>query len=771
MLEKFGVTQEEFLALFGFPGGKEEPRPEPEPAPESAPPSSGEGWGFAAPLEQAIPVEQALLGRPAPKPAPAPKPIPRPAPVPKPAPERAPVPVEQALLPEWMDPSWLPSESEEPEFTEEELAQLPHLKLVEFPPSKKPAKPEPKPSAIPELEIPPAARPKPEPSPEPPPALDTVNGAAKYLLSLENTHDEFKLVADAIRGTTKTLASKRTPKVTANDLGFAIGTLESMLQKPGLLGRNKTNIEKAANTLINYYSEKVDKLPADYQERVNRQVIRQVEGPKKRPLQRRSSQWHGENVIYTRNRAIDIMRNEEDVSAESAEEQAQDEWNRIIEIIDKEATAFGDEDKKNLRILFGKKILGSGSFDQSEQEIRDLINRGPEDYDDFYKDVNPDALDTTEALQVLTSRAAITEEIEDLPEEYVKKLTPKIAEFGNLAQQLLKIGEDLEPMLETRGKLPEEALLKIQHLYNKAVSLSISISNTPTEVKTKAFNDGEIFKTIFALSSKIADYTETFGIEELESTEPITGLELAEADLRIFDPTKKKAPVGGKPRKRSKEVEDAARETYMNLIRYMGRLEDFYKKKRDYHLGPTKKTTTEGDIYQETNEEFVRRRNLKKENDRVRTTDIKQIMREVNLWKSLAFKRAENIDAEIQKAINIHQAADRSLFQRLAQSWLDVGTISQIENERLNDRINKLTDTLDYIKKFPRQTNFFVTQALENHVNNIRNMWEEAKASAPVLSEEEKFKPGIWTQEQLSSRKVSKVVNMIDFFTKCAVLN
>jgi hypothetical protein len=50
-------------------------------------------------------------------------------------------------------------------------------------------------------------------------------------------------------------------------------------------------------------------------------------------------------------------------------------------------------------------------------------------------------------------------------------------------------------------------------------------------------------------------------------------------------------------------------------------------------------------------------------------------------------------------------------------------------------------------------------------------MWEEAKSSAPVLSEDEKFKPGIWTQEQLASRKVSKVVEMIEFFTKCAVLN
>ena len=773
-------TIEDILAMFDpegvtrpvtpAPVPQVRPAPAQRPAPTPVQQPVESPFGFVEPnpdegLFEKIPAAPVTPVAPVSQPA---RPVSPTRPAPAPAPAQAPrAPNLPAHLQALWDPSWsLPQDEDEPEFTPEQFGVHPGFTFVDFP----------------------------APKPVPVEDLSDPDDAMDYLLNLEGSHPALNAVAIGIREATEAIMDGDR-KTIADALGFVIGSLQSLIQTPAL-GKDKVNIENAAQALREHFSKEVRKLPKEFQERVNKQMLRQVEGPKPRQLQHRSSQYHGENTIYSRNRSIQILR-DEDISVGQAEEQANDEWNRIVEVVREGATKFDDAGKQALQTLFAKKVLGDGDFDRAEHEVRDLMTRGPDPRSsEFYRevDVNISADDALEHADELADRELVRDEIDKLPPEYMQKLGPMFVEFGKLAKELIKLGADWQNQVELTGgaqtffsgKSEREAAtegLKIQQMYNRAIGLSIDIASTPTEIKTQAFAGGDIFKNVYVLQSQINGYAEALGMETLESSEDISGADLVASGLSIFDPSKKHPPKGdAKNRFRKKETEDAARARFLYLIKTQGKIGDYYKKRREYFEGPVRRRTPEegrrgeeGRL--ETKEEYWDRTKIDKEKRRMRNNDSNRIKREANKWKEAALTLGEPEGAikSIEYITNLHRKIDARAFKEMARSWLTPEDISQMNSERLADRKSLLLETYYFLVRertfpklpYPIQLNYYVMKGFENHIKNIQAMWDEAKANAPkVVPESEMFEPGIWTEDALRSKRLASTLFMTGIFCK-----
>lgn len=786
MFDKFSSENDDFLAQFGFgPGSTAVQAPEYEP--ESEEPVSSEPLS-SIPSAFMEPVQAPAAPAPA---APAPKVVPQQVfddvVEEEPAPQAQRRPQSQIFddaVPSWYNPAWqLPkarSNEDEPEMVFDDLVKgFEEVEPFEFPSKPKPRKPRAKaqPKAAPEPvesepetveflseDLEPVTE---EPEPQAGHDLSDFDAAKDYLMSFEGKSPAFDTVIDAIIEVTNILAlskQNRSQKQVANALGFVMGSIESLIKNPYTLGDDKDKIVQAARTVNEFYSKQVVTLNPDYQEMVNNQIDLQVQGPKPRPLQRRSSAWHGENIIFTRNRAIDILRNEENVTVTQAEEQAQDEWNGIVEIIQDKAKNFSPGDKATFQSMFAKAILGGDTFETAAQYIEGLIDRGPDQSDTFYDDIDTD-VDDDEILQTLdnmSDEGSVDEEIEDIPDEDVRaKLKPLIIEFAQSAHKLLKEGmhwEGREP--------PPEVMDVAQELYQHVISLSSKISSTPQDLKEKAFDNGNIFKDIYIATSKVNDYTATFGIENVDAPN-VTGAELAEmGNMTISDPTKKKFTDEDKalqgPQKkriRNPEVEKAAHERYMDLIRHHGRLADYYNQRRQRSAMKEPALRGRGEERRmETEEEFAARRDPAKEKVRLTKKDATLVNSEADSWKRAGLnKKNQRSTIATLRTRNLENMM--KFWRGTIRSWLPKETLDPIVTRRFDDRVQKLTAALDHLKSYPLQVNPEVVDALEDIIQKLPEAWSSTKEKVEIesLRSSRVFRPGEWTEwDQESRRGVSE---------------
>ena len=734
MLDKYGSIEEEFYALLGFDNEEAE---KPAPKVRARP---------VAPVKPAQEPDWSLFEtQSTPTPVQAPPPAPPPAqPASEPdwslfAPPSAPaVPAKQeSQLPSWIDPNLLPPEdSDEPEFGEEEFA-IPTFDLFEIP-DEEPAKPEPIKETLPE-------------QPKPVPASKSIYDFIDTLLSFEDVDKVFSDVANGIRGAENILSSEtRRPKAVADALGYAIGAIDVLLSKPEIMGEHANDITQAANAVKKHYAEEAGAaLPAKYQDRLGQQIIRQVQGPKKQPLHRLTGQLHGENAKYWRNRAVEILRLDEELNltADQAEEQAKDEWNRIIEIVEELYPKADKEKKEDLQARFAQMILGGDSFENAEKFFREMVKKGVDENDTFYDDAKE--LETEEAIEIcqtlMSDKNSILEEIEDLPQNYVNELTPLILEFGKLSAEFLKLGAHWKDRFdESRGdiEIPEGIQDTAQQLYNRAINLSTKISATPTQIKQMGFENGEIFKNVHGITEDFKNYTMVFGIETLEDR-GMSAREIQEAGISqeapggVHDPSapKKTHPAAS----RNPEVEQKARERYLNQLKYHGRIDDYYDKRKKYYQ----------DVLKEDSYDIEKRR--------IRNNDRNQLNREINTWTEAAFQLVDPTKSRelAKKAIDIHLDANRRVWEKMMESWFDQKSLDDMQQERLNDRLRFMQGLKAKLEKLPRQVNFYIKEALQEHIENIPGYWQGAREVAEASNAEikgRKFRPGEATEEARAKR-------------------
>ncbi len=129
--------------------------------------------------------------------------------------------------------------------------------------------------------------------------------------------------------------------------------------------------------------------------------------------------------------------------------------------------------------------------------------------------------------------------------------------------------------------------IKFKKFIKKVIAISGKISSTPQDIKEQAFDDGNIFKVVYVATAMINDYTNTFGIEQVDQSDPIASAEAFDLGLTVQDPTKKvvteedkKLPQ--KKRIRNKEIEDKARQKYMDLVRFDCDIAGYYGQRARY---------------------------------------------------------------------------------------------------------------------------------------------------------------------------------------------
>lgn len=798
MLEKFG---EDFWDTLGLAPSKPPQELQKE---ETLPEQSPTSWEFEDEEDWAdyIPVSQ-------PKPQAVKKPEPfefvsedepesfdflnepaPPAPVPAPTPAQQVEPFEfveevqpqsfrflSEELPTWYDPSWRLPESykgKEPETKLENLPGFEDFEFVEFAPPKAKAKPEgikPKAPAVPVL------------TPVVPDKdLSNFEEAKAYMLSFKGQDPLFDTVANAVNGVTDLLSASRqnrSQKMLANALGFVIGSLEALLRKQDTFGKNKDLIVQAANTLKNFYSEQSSGLDPKYQEKVNDQIVRQVDGPKPRPLQRRSSKFHGENIIFTQNRAIDIMRNE-GTTAQQAEEQAQEDWNGIVETVAKNGSKYSQGDQATFRSMFAKAMLGGDSYEDAQQYIIGLMERDQTEKDTFYDGIDPDSEseeDIKEELKDISDEEFVGNELEEVPDEYKDKLIPQITEFAELAFNLIKIGADWEDRVKKQQEMPIELQDKVQEVYNKVIAISGKISSTPQDIKSKAFDEGNIFKVVYVATAMINDYANTFGIEQVDQTDPIARAEAIDEGLTITDPTKKQPTeedkaLPQKKRIRNKEVEDKAKRKYMDLVRFHGDIAGYYGQRARYSAMKEPAMRGRGEERRmETEEEFQARRDPAQEKRRIKNPDRNSIIEEVNGWKDIGLSKG-NPRSKISSLRQKHINSLTKMWRSVGRSWLPDAILQDLLKLRFDDRVTKLTEALNHIKSYPPRANKEVIDALEKHIESLPKMWDETKdlVQQESVRSSRKFTPGEWAEWQQKERRgvTSSLEYFIDTFCKYA---
>ncbi len=680
--------------------------------------------------------------------------------------------------PAWYDPSWkLPSlfQPKDTEKQDDDLTGFEDFEFLEFPGAKSEPKAEPTEPKVVRKETPKAPKAVvPEKPASPEQDLSKLDDAKAYLLSFKGSDPIFDTVANAINGVTDLLAASRqnrSQKMLANALGFVIGSTEALLRKQDSFGKNKDQIVHAANTLKDFYSEQSKGLDPKYQEKVNDQIVRQVDGPKPRPLQRRSSKFHGENIIFTQNRSIDIMRGE-GATAQQAEEQAQEDWNGIVETVAKNGSKFNPGDQATFRSMFAKAMLGGDSYEDAQQYIIGLMERDQTEKDTFYDGIDPDSEseeDIKEELKDISDEEFVSNELEELPEEYKNQLVPQIIEFAELSYNLLKIGADWEDRIKKQQEMPIELQDKIQEVYNKVIALSGKISSTPQDVKSKAFEDGNIFKIVYIATSMVNDYTNTFGIEQVDRTDPIATAEAFDLGLTVQDPTKKtlteeEKNLPQKKRVRNKEIEDKAKRKYMDLVRFHGDIAGYYGQRARYSAMKEPAMRGRGEERKvETDEEFLARRDPAQEKRRIKNPDRNSIIEEVNGWKDIGLSKGNprnKISALRQKHINTLT----KMWRSVGRSWLPDSVLQDLLRLRLDDRISKLTDALNHIKSYPPKANKEVIDALEKHIESLPILWDETKdlVNQESIRSSRKFRPGEWAEWQQKERR--GVTSSIEYF-------
>lgn len=748
---------------------------------------------------------------------------------------------ESGAPPSWYDPSWItamPGHSAE-EYDEDFSKNIPKFKedfeLKMFPKTrqKKETEPKPTPEKLKPAEKPgsteptakpviePVAKPAAKPVKKPEDKFDGsgFEDARDYLLSFKDD-PAFDTVIDGIEKVTHIIdlsRSKRSQRTVANALGFAIGAIESLITKVDL-GEKKDDVVRAATIVKNFYSNAVTKLSPEFQEKVNAQIIKHVEGPKERPLQKFWSKWYNPDVTYVRNRAMIINKNE-GLPFIQAEDQAEKEWLRIEEIVNG-ATKFAQADRDYLRTLFARMILGSSSleggdsFENVSKYIQGLINRGPnKDESKFYQDVETN-LDPEDAYDLARNLAGngdldLGEELEDigLPENEVESLASKIEEFGKKSLLLLKFGMDWEDRAK-EGILPsDEAIEAAQTLYNEIVAIGSELSSLPQSLKAKAYNNGDVFKTIYAIASNVEKYTGVFGIETIEPTNQGNGRQLVDDNLSFINPmakppTEDEKKMGfRKKRIRNKKIEDSAKERYMQRVEASGSGEE-YRNVRRIRSG-LKEPTVVGrgatQHHEKENEgEFEYRKNLQKEYNKVVNADQGTTYKEMDRW--LLAPSSRDINKEIDEIESYQYGSIKHLWHLLLRSFLsdtdtaaginphteaeEYRTKEHIASVRKNDRTNKLNETLAQLEarnaERPSENIQKVIAALRLNIFKFENIWETAKDEeiAASMRPSSLRRPGEWTNKLVQERrkkeraargeKISNITFISDMFYKLA---
>lgn len=678
--------------------------------------------------------------------------------------------------PTWYNPEWKFPGSYQPKENNDELKDFEHFKILDLPWAASKDKTQANKIEITKPEI--TKTPQviaPEVPVKPIQDLSNFNNAKNYLLSLKGTDTIFDTISNAIEGVTPLLEKtrqNRSQKTLANSLGFALGSIDALLRKQDSFGNNKEQIIQAANTLRNFYSEQTKNLDPKFQDNVNNQIILQVDGPKPRPLQRRSSRFHGENIIFNQNRAIDIMRNE-GTTVQQAEEQAQEDWDGIVETINNYGSSFSPGDQATFRAMFAKAILGGDTYEDAQQYIIGLIQRSNTQKDTFYEniDLNSESEDDIiEALQDFAEPEFVSKELEEIPDEYKDSLITNITEFAELAFNLIKAGADWKDQITHQHQMPIELQDQIQQAYNKAIAISGKIASTPQDIKEKAYENGDIFKDIYITTALINKYTDTFGIEQVDQTDPIAAAEAFDLGLTIQDPTKKplteeEKALPQKKRIRNKEVEARANKKYMDFIKYKGDLAGYYNQRAKASAMNEPVLRGKGiDRRLETQEELAARREPAQEKRRIKNPDRNLIVEEANGWIDIGLSKG-NPRNSINTLRRKHINALTKLWRSINRSWLPDNILQELISLRFNDRVNKLTEALNQIKSYPPKANQEVITALEEHIQSLPKLFEETKdlVQQESVRSSRQFRPGEWTEYQQQKRR-GKTSN-IEYFT------
>lgn len=688
----------------------------------------------------------------------------------------------------WFDPNAFSDEV--PELSPDEWS-APQLDLIEFSPGSPsapsapattPAAPttslfdewiddddEDEPEEPKELIETPPTEPTPKPEPEPTPAAPIgttsestgrIDDAIDLILNLEHRNPElYGEVSDAIRAAESVVQSDEVnPKTASQALGFVIGSLQSLINKVD--GPEKDLVIKNAQLLEEYYSEEAKdriEIGSKLDEDMHKLIDKIVQGPKARPPMKLRSDWHDAGTLYRHNRAIDILDNNPDVEEEEAQQRAIEEWAVIEETIDRLHPQMSPEDKQAEQEHLANLVMKNEGLESFKDGLRKYIEAAKKGFtvqkkNEFYTDV-PEIEDgqEAEAAEVLSGDVYIEEGLEGMPDSYAEQLQPLIKKFAELSNQFIKIGDHWQDQYESSGgqisgDRYEAAKIDAQQLQKKIINLGTEISSIPTEIKTQAFEDGAIFKEIHALMKAMERYYPVLGIigmgeglgQSLTESERIEALKGHSGLMEGGGGAK--APGAGKGRIRNEVIQERARQAYLAHLKRSGRIRDYFKKRREYYY----------DKLREDAEDIEKRRIRR---------DMRQVNTEPGKWTEAGMTigtRDQPLDKKrqvlINKAIAKHKKDLQMLWQRLNNSWLPEEQKTEIAQQRYDDRVKKLNETLSYMESQPRQFHPDVVTALRDHIGNLRQYFNDAKEQAEQLPPEEKFKPGERTEADRAAR-------------------
>lgn len=849
MREKFGVSKADFLARFNLTE-EDVASQQPQPAAKRAPARPrAVPRGLSPSLDRLQSELQGRPQRQVPPPQPNPAPAPPPAPAPQgfDAPPPAGVtgfgapppagvtggqPEQEDPFPDWIDTSRLPTSEEEPEDEYDEQIELVDWSFFVAPPPAGYAadpsagyvqdalsEPDDEPEDVDEGPEEEARERFEEAAGEPSAAepgedLGLVEDAKQYMMQLENNKDpRFQAAADAIRYIDSLVEEGKVldvgKKQLADGFGFVIGSLQKLENDRKEFGDHEDDIMTAVYTLNTHYGNLSNDMlstsrgmPGYLSERINHQVDYITRGPRQAPLQRRTSQWHSINTIWERNRIIDIMRLDDkfEYDLEGAENKARDEWNRIVDVVDELTPNAPEEKKEELRKEFALLVLGRQDqasmsqgmdFDAAERLMKSIISNGYDGNKDFtasipkFKEYEENGRDVTiDEQAVLSAQMSFTpqgaqEELENIPEDWQKDLMPYFIEFGHKAIKFINMGSKVigdTPKAIVEGS-PEghNILAEAQELYAQVMNAYTHLMMVPTTVKMMAEDEGQVFKEAYKIKEVVVSYKDKFGIESSEGERQLTPQEQKEighVDVGERGRVKKRR----EHRNRKWETEQRARDKFLDLLKHSGRIWDYYKKRRDYMTALR------------SGEMGVDRQEEKLEEERILNNVNIWLGKSVDRWKDAAFSATtkENRIWHINKALEWYAKADRELFKRLAESWLDEEKIAKIEQQQLELRKRKYDDLLFEIEnpigenapgatgvkyRVPKQVNYNVVEALREHVNSIDEKWERAKREAQDLAVV-KFEPGDKGKYNRRDARIAtqKTAWMADVFFRYATL-
>lgn len=559
----------------------------------------------------------------------------------------------------------------------------------------------------------------------PPKRIDYKNPdeALSYLDSISSKYPIILELISLIHDTYEQMILDEDEKAKIDLLANTTSKLLVLVNNPSTIQEtDKQNTIECARTILKVLEEYTKGLSKASKDAFTKATTGKLQ-VQKQTIPEYKSKYYGTSLIFVRNRAIKLIK-DEGIDIEEGKKKAQEEWDYISKVIDIKANDKTDQQKEQFKTMFAQQVLGGTPLLDAEKFITDYINIGTS-HENIFQNVEAEPDEWQDLIGYLTDKEIIISRLSEIPDDQREDLAQKIFTFGTLSSE---IGEITKNLIEGIVLQPQD-IEKIQDLYEKIIALGQQILT----INPEYLKSDEIFEWVYIVFQNMEAIVGAIGIDTLTFADT-SGAALAASNLNIHTNTRTKRDkaLGEKPRERDPEVEEKARQAYIERIKS----QDNYKKYLDAQLERRNAKRPE--------EETERRRIKTRFWSHTNNSKVK--------WNSLAHN-LEVSSSDIQNLNKVFALDVLDLFKKMKQSWLSKIDLDKIESELLQHRLVGHTKLLEGLKK-DKTANSRVISALNEHIKIIPKFFEQAAAQVD----------GMDIPKLKHTKKIASILNITNLY-------